>query len=164
MTTDPASLAATASILRRLSGSITAMSESIAAASDADNHQLPVSARRAARDLGAAGAELATITAALEEQVTRAAYQHAQRMHQARMLTDAATAAGLVVIDGAVEILPGIRGVADPAAVALRTEALVTLQDQAAGLTQAAATEDAALHAHLGDIAASAMHLADRLR
>ena len=36
MTTDPASLAATASILRRLSGSITAMSESIAAASDAD--------------------------------------------------------------------------------------------------------------------------------
>lgn len=107
MTTDPASLAATASILRRLSGSITAMSESIAAASDADSHQLPVSARRAARDLGAAGAELATITAALEEQVTRAAYQHAQRMHQARMLTDAATAAGLVVIDGAVEILPG---------------------------------------------------------
>lgn len=55
VTTDPASLAATASILRRLSGSIAAMSESIAAASDA-NHQLPVSARRAARDLGAAGA------------------------------------------------------------------------------------------------------------
>ena len=108
--------------------------------------------------------ELATITAAVEELVTRAAYQHAQRMHQARMLTDAATAAGLVVIDGAVEILPGIRGVADPAAVALRTEALGTLQDQAAGLTQAAATEDAALHDILGDIAASAMHLADRLR
>lgn len=102
----------------------------------------------------------------MEEQVTRAAYQHAQRMHQARMLTDAATAAGLVVIDGAVEILPGIRGVADPAAVALRTEALGTLQGPGCWAHAGPPRPEnmQALHDILGDIAASAMRLADRLR
>jgi len=159
---DPASLSATASALRTLAAHLTAAAEDLRA--PIEGPRLSAAQRRHVQEVCRAAADLARLAQHGGDLLNHTAYRQAREAHDIRSLEDRATASGLVRGEGGYGLAPGISGVAVPAVVAGRAEALAHAQSRVDELVAARQTADAAFIEKLRDLTAAATRVADALR
>ena len=161
---DPASLAATASVLRRAAAEIADLTGELGTPSDGLGGRPPAAVRAGVREVVSASRQVTGVAGDLAALLDHTAYAQARRAHERNRLAEQASRAGLHgSADGYVRP-PGILGVADARDEAARSAAIGDLRRRLALLEQAEDQDQRDLTARLQAITARATAVADRLR
>lgn len=168
---DPASLAETARILRRLADDLAAWAGELRPAARASSSTGPVGLTRAdLRALADACTATADAVRAGGAALHRSAYAAADHAHARSALADDARAAGLAVADTPHEstphltLAPGIAGVADTGQVAARARVLVEFTERRRALAAGHQGRQEALRTELGALTGALERVARALR
>ena len=156
--TDPASLAAAASILRAIAR------DAASAAERLSRRGAPDAARAAVREVSRAASLLAQVTEGGAAELSGAAYRHAQREHEHSLLLRAAQEAGICATERGFALPSGISGVADADIIATRESAVSQLRAADVQVRTQIERDRAHLIESLEGLTIAAERLANQLR
>ena len=162
--TDPASLAAAASILRAIARDAASAAERLSQRGAPDAARLPPAARAAVREVSRAASLLAQVTEGGAAELSGAAYRHAQREHEHSLLLRAAREAGICATERGFALPSGISGVADAVIIATRESAVSQLRAADVQVRTQIERDRAHLIESLEGLTIAAERLANQLR
>lgn len=162
--TDPASLAATAGILRRAAADLETAVLALSGQPGDAGVRPSAALRRRLQELLAASSQLGVIAQDLAESLNRAAYRHAEAAHSRAALDEEAALAGLSAGVGGFRPAPSALTVADAQRETDRAGRRAELTARAEVLAQDLRAQRLSLAAHLDGLGAEATRIADCLR